>query len=342
MKKLIIIPAAAALLLAGCAEEIGVISGADSPAESAEAATEPLTEAAPAQEEALPEEGYDGSWINPVDADADPEEVMSHYTFDVQADGVNVYYDEKKVQFLAADCSLYADSAYDYLKYEDFDFDGYSDLFVPEVFGTANAYGKYFRFDTAKGVFEIWYTMNDSFKNGLVTVDKEKQTLNLHTKDGAVNSDNKTYKWNANQLPQLIKRMERYMNGPELVVDTFNVKNEQEILIRREVLNEETQEYEERFVHPSQIYCEKTDTAINIRLSSSDEIVQVIEGDFSGYHYIPPDDWLAREQSPPDEITAEDIDGDGYPDLRVKTGADEKKIFRFDPDSFRFEETDSY
>ena len=101
--------------------------------------------------------------------------------------------------------------------------------------------------------------------------------------------------------------------------------------------------WQEEFVNPEQVYIEKTDSAIFVKLRSDDRVVQTIEGDFSGYTYQRPDDWIAAEGHPPDEITLVNSDMDWYTDFFVRTDPDDPKAgiyYRFDPDKLLFVESD--
>ncbi|MBQ8960719.1 MAG: hypothetical protein IJ071_05825 [Ruminococcus sp.] len=101
--------------------------------------------------------------------------------------------------------------------------------------------------------------------------------------------------------------------------------------------------WQEQFVHPHQVYFEKTDTAIYVHLSSDDRVVQTIEGDFSGYTYPKPDNWIAAEASPNDEIIPVNSDMDQYMDIFVRTDPEDKTVgiyYRFDPDKLLFVESD--
>ncbi|MBP3249090.1 MAG: hypothetical protein J6M48_01890 [Ruminococcus sp.] len=102
-------------------------------------------------------------------------------------------------------------------------------------------------------------------------------------------------------------------------------------------------QWQEEFVNPEQVYLEKTDTAIFVKLRSDDRVVQTIEGDFSGYTYQRPDNWIAAEGHPPDEMTLVNADMDWYTDFFVRTDPSDPNAgiyYRFDPDKLLFVESD--
>ena len=149
----------------------------------------------------------------PVPNGADGLEVKKHYSFKVQSDGVWVYYDDIKGQFLSADCS-WIDSNSDlnvqHLDYwqKDFDFDGFYDLFITEGNAVFGGQGHYFHFIPETGLFIIWDEMN---KLGICANTQEVPDKIIYTtiNDENNNGEQKFYVWDDGKLV-LTKRVHHY------------------------------------------------------------------------------------------------------------------------------------
>ena len=77
----------------------------------------------------------------------------------------------------------------------DFDFDGINDLFVAEKIGAMNTTGKYYRYDTEKGIYIAWSDLNKrQFKASLNSNDN---TLTFYDKsEDKIEYESWTCKWN--------------------------------------------------------------------------------------------------------------------------------------------------
>lgn len=186
--------------------------------------------------------GSDAPKTFPVPNGADGLEVIKHYSFKVQSDGVWVYYDDIKGQFLSADCS-WSDSNTDpniqHLNYwrKDFDFDGFYDLFIPEGKAVFSEQGHYFRFVPETGLFIIWDEMN---KLGMWanTQNYPDETIFTTVNDENNNGDQKFYIWDDEKLV-LNKREHHYLveeneEGHCYEYDYYTYENGYEQLYRRQ------------------------------------------------------------------------------------------------------------
>ena len=134
----------------------------------------------------------------------DPKD-QSVISFEVTASGVNVLRSGTVVQVLSADTtaanSLISGGAYSQsqlLIEEDFDFDGYTDLFITENAGTSNKSGKYFRYDSSTGTYSDWQALNDV--NWYVTANAAEWTLTAYISSSAAEYENRVYRWNGSVL----------------------------------------------------------------------------------------------------------------------------------------------
>lgn len=176
----------------------------------------------------------------PVSPDDDPAEIREHYTFEVQSDGVKVYYDDIMAQLLVVDCSWAEDDEYAWrrLVHDNYDFDEYIDLFVPEEIGPFSQRGKYFRFKPEMGLFVIWNEMNEL--GVWAHTYYEDRTISTIINEDFNTQETKRYKWEDGVLV-LFEREYRYLTeqtdeGKFYFVDFYNCDNGDEVLYRRKQL----------------------------------------------------------------------------------------------------------
>lgn len=216
-----------ALTLTGCAEssESAVISQTE-----VTSATEGTTVTEAASESTTTDEYYgDVSPILHVKG-------MEHYSFKVDTDGVWVYYDDTMIQLLPADTEQLLEYTDHYapeelLYYRDYDFDGWNDLFIPEVLGRANMPGRYYRFNTETGLFDVWAELDEI---GLYIHPNNDGTLTCSVTSSAVDHKSTVYKWQDGKLTA-IRREVQYQSGDgEIYIDYFTVSDGEEQLYKRE------------------------------------------------------------------------------------------------------------
>ena len=180
----------------------------------------------------------------PVPNGADGHEIKKHYSFKVQSDGVWVYYDDMKAQFLSADCS-WIDSDSDLnvqnLDYwqDDYDFDGYYDLFIPEGKAVFGGQGHYFHFNVKTGLFVIWDEM-DKLGVWAGTQKYPEKIIYTNINDENNNGEQRFYTWDDEKLV-LIKREFHYLEeeteeGHYYVYEYYTYENGDEQLYRRQRL----------------------------------------------------------------------------------------------------------
>jgi len=248
------------LLMTGCGNAVGVASKppaeeqpADPPTEAetvasaaeepteepTEEATEEVTEAAAAEEETEPATidyvAEDIRWSAPVQPGEEAWEVNTRYTYEVEPDGVSVYYLGSRVQFLEADCSW--STGYDVpaslLTLKDYDMDGFDDLFIPENTGAANQYGRYYCLNTSTGRFDSCDELDEKLGGALASVGDDG-LLTVHGKDNASSYEDRQFRWFSGELA-LVQRKVQYLGSDgELYIDTYSVMGTDEELIGRE------------------------------------------------------------------------------------------------------------
>ncbi len=205
-------------------------------------AEQPVTETTAVTSAVIPAEDIesDAPKTFPVPEGADGQELRNHYSFKVQPDGVWVYYDDITAQFLDADCVWY-DSSSDYnegnlVYWQDYDFDGYYDLFIPEDENVYSGTGHYFHFNTETGLFVIWDEM-DKIGIQANTNNYPDKIIYTNSIDDKNNAEKKIYTWDDEQLVlkerEYAYRAEKTEEGFYYVYDYYTYENGSEELYRR-------------------------------------------------------------------------------------------------------------
>lgn len=231
-------------LLCGCSDKTENQSEAvtestttlEAPTETeATEATASVTTTAPEPTESDPYEGHDAPPLFPVEDGADPFEVAEHYTFEVVPEGVWVYYDEIYAQLLVADTAelLRYDGPESFLTHEDYNFDLYDDLFIPEMLGRRNIPGKYFRFDPETGLFVIWNELDEAGWCSS-TVNDADGTITFDIAGSSTDREETIYEWQDEKLV-MVGRKVQYMSGDGMIyIDSYAYDNGFEELFYRE------------------------------------------------------------------------------------------------------------
>lgn len=145
--------------------------------------------------------------------------------------GVEVYSDGKFYQSLDVkidDVILHRQSKN--LMFMDYNFDGYNDIAVDTGFAT-NRVCSYFRYNPDTEYFEKWEELDNL--HFYIHVNEEKN-LYVHSKSGAVDTDDTVYKWLGDVLTP-VSREKRYSKGKDIIKDYFEYDSKgNEILAKRE------------------------------------------------------------------------------------------------------------
>lgn len=247
------------LLMTGCGNVVNVASKrpsthpatepqTETAAEVTEAPTEAPTEEITAEAETLPpvtEEETEPSttdytlgdilWTHPVDPDEEAWMTSARYTYEVEPDGVAVFYSGNKVQILEADCGwcTETDSPEYYLTLTDFDMDGYDDLFIPSVIGTANSTGRYYCLNTSTGRFDSCEELDEKL-GGALASKSDDGLLTVHGKESASAYEDRQYRWFSGELALVQRKVQYLASDGELYVDTYSVMGTDEELVSRE------------------------------------------------------------------------------------------------------------
>lgn len=121
-------------------------------------------------------------------------DVVEDITFNVKGKEVEVIKGEEIIQIL--DCNYTSDK--EKIFTEDYDFDGFDDLFVMMENGAMYAPGTYFRYNPDTEMYEKWDTLNKIARQ--VIIDNEQQTLKFRKNDSEYWMEYLIYKWDNDNL----------------------------------------------------------------------------------------------------------------------------------------------
>jgi hypothetical protein len=97
------------------------------------------------------------------------------------------------------------------VRQNDFDFDGYPDLFIIEKQDELNKTGKYYRYDPTKGIYTAWSELNGlGFE---IVPNATENSLTIYNKKDTLNYEAKTFEWNEHQLLVLRRYVNQYNDG---------------------------------------------------------------------------------------------------------------------------------
>ena len=172
---------------------------------------------------------------------ADPKD-QSTLSYEITKDGVKVMRSGKVVQTLsmdtAEDPSLIADGTFsqdDLIVAEDFDFDGYTDLFIKVRYGSeipVNTGGVYFHYDPTTGLYSEWDALNSV---GMLVNVNADGTLEVHIQNTAVEYEKRTYFWNGGSLA-LLYMDKQHAVGNNIYLDHYDYSSGTGNLYSREQL----------------------------------------------------------------------------------------------------------
>ena len=216
--------------------------------------------------------------------------------------------------------------------FKDMDGDGYDDIYIEE----GEYAGNYFRFNPDTLRFneraEVSATENDISIDNLDVVHSDMNFHGLSEPPYYINhleNEDIYYQLNDNNLYYMGKII-RYMGDDGLnYTDTYFQFNKGEQLICRKQIRDNIEK--EIFVHPCQCYIpDYKNDIFGIYLKENGELIQTIECDYQFYD---------SNCTPPKPcFIFKDVDNDGYSDIYIEKGENSGEYFRFNPETFRFDE----
>lgn len=165
------------------------------------------------------------------------ENFTNNHDFSVTENGVEILINGKTVQTIegnfSEEFSKYSDIGIlpeKFVTYTDFNFDGYKDLFIPDLVGRPNVPGHYYKFNPRTSKFEGWEELDTV---GQLMSVKDK-TLVHNAVGSAVDHETTVYKW-VNDEIEPVSRSLMYEKKGKIYLDTFEYdENGNETLIKSE------------------------------------------------------------------------------------------------------------
>lgn len=279
--------------------------------------------------------------------------IASRKEFIVTENGIQVIRDGEIFQVLE-DTNIYEVSGQtgltgfypeDYLVKRDFDGDGCMDLFVPYLLSDEEK-GVYYHRNPDTAELEKWDTFNEigvyltsanSIADTFLKSNQGRRIYDDKLKYFICNSNEDediyySYDKINDKLEYAGRELTYTGNDGEEYTDTFfksYTTGEEQLVCRKKGA-------EEIFVHPSQCYIRTEENKISViwhKCSESYDTIQTFEGNYKAHK-----DSVGHCTPPKNTAVFKDIDGDGYDDIYIDDGENAGDYFRFNPETFRFDE----
>lgn len=249
------------------------------------------------------------------------EKKKNFLIYSVTENKVDLKLNKKVVQTIELDyCPIR-----NYISAEDFDFDGYTDIFIPAEHSGIT--GTYYRYNPDTEHFDEWDELN---KIGYKLTINSDNTL-TNTSYLECGETNTKYQWNGDSLER-ITLLERYLTYRNIIEDFYEYQPDgSKILVERIYINSENNAKYKTLGRDEVIYFEVTENSVNAmrdgKILQSFENNTIYNHSLSGERHTPPEKYLDTS----------DFDYDGYEDLFIPETADKGTYYHFNPDTERFD-----
>jgi len=156
-------------------------------------------------------------------AEETTEEAIEGISFKVVEAGIDIFNNGELIQTVAGnyfeEFSKYGDSPESYIIYEDFDFDGINDIFIPDILGTVNMPGKYLHYDSDTEIFVPWEELNNKVGQ-LVNIIPDSEYLSVHIRLNTVEYEDWIYKWD-NDILNPVSLSEQFIWNDNIYMNTY-------------------------------------------------------------------------------------------------------------------------
>ena len=255
------------------------------------------------------------------------EKKKNFLIYSVTENKVDLKLNKKVVQTIELDyCPIK-----EYISAEDFDFDGYTDIFIPSE--RSGISGIYYHYNPETEQFEEWDELNETGYKFTVNSDNTL-TATSYLKYGDVSTQ---YHWNGDSL-EPITLLERYSKYRNIIEDFYEYQPDgSKILVERTYINFENNARYKTLRRDEVIYFEVTENSVNAMRDGKK--LQSIESDlYSQIQKYEPN------HKPEEFISTFDFDFDGYEDLYITTVISKNHYeliyYHFNPYTKKFEEWD--
>lgn len=252
------------------------------------------------------------------------EKKKNFLVYSVTENKVDLKLNKKTVQTIELDyCPIR-----DYISAEDFDFDGYTDIFIPAE--RSGISGKYYHYNPDTEHFNEWDELNEFGYKLTVTPDNTLTTTSYLEHGNVI----KKYQWNGNSL-EPVSLIDCHYSKNGYINDLYEYQPDgSKILVERTYINPKNNAKYKTLGRDEVIYFEVTENSVNAmrdgKVLQSFENNTLYEHSLSGERHTPPEKYLDTS----------DFDYDGYEDLFIPETADKGTYYRFNPDTERFDKWD--
>lgn len=266
----------------------------------------------------------------PTEAVTQPEVKTTHaLTYSIDENGIELIVDGESTQYI----SLGYETEKRDIVADDFDFDGYKDIFIP-----AKEYGgipgTFYRYIPDSKQFEPWDELNKIGRQMTVYNGEPILVLSDYSQTG---SRYTYYKWN-NEVLEKVSFKDVYFSTYE-ISDYYKYSADgSKVLVKRELRNWENNALFKTFERDELVYFSVKENGIEVL--SDGEVIQTIEGNYAEiYAPIAENSYYTIE----DAIYKMDYDFDYYLDVFIPDDISYNSTgtyYRYDPDTGLLEEWD--
>ncbi|MDE5620153.1 MAG: hypothetical protein K2I80_06490 [Ruminococcus sp.] len=249
------------------------------------------------------------------------ENKKNFLVYSVTENKVDLKLNKKVVQTIELDYSPIRE----YISAEDFDFDGYTDIFIPSE--RSGISGTYYHYNPDTEHFDEWDELNKISYKFTVNSDNTLTTTS-YLEYGEIS---KKYQWNSDSLePAALIDYHYSKNG--YINDIYEYQPDgSKILVERTYINSKNNAKYTTLGRDEVIYFEVTENSVNAmrdgKIIQSFENNTIYNRSLSSERHTPPEKYLDTS----------DFDYDGYEDLFIPETADKGTYYRFNPDTERFD-----
>lgn len=256
-------------------------------------------------------------------------ESTNSLTYSIDESGIGLIVDGESVQYISLG---YEPDERDIVT-DDFDFDGYMDIFIPskEYRGFP---GTFYRYIPDSKQFESWDELNKIGRKMTVVSQSEKiLVLSAYSKTG---SRHTYYKWNNDVLEKYMLK-DCYFSNYEVADYYEYIPDGSKILVKRELIKPESNDVFKTFGRDELVYFSVKENGIEVLRDG--EVIETIEGNYAEiYAPMTENQYYTLE----DAIYEIDFDFDGYFDVFIPDSIQlyppTGRYYRYNPDTGLLEE----
>lgn len=251
-------------------------------------------------------------------------------TYSIDENGIELIVDGESTQYV----SLGYETEKRNIVADDFDFDGYKDIFIPAE-NHGGITGTFYRYIPDSKQFEPWEELNKIGRQ--MTVLSESDQILVLTDYAQTGSRYTYYKWNNDALEKTSFKDVYF--GNYLISDYYECSADgNDILVKREFRNLENNALFKTLERDELVYFSINKNGIDVLKDG--EVMQTIDGNYAEiYAPIAEDPYYTIE----DAIYKIDYDFDGYLDVFIPDDLSSEPTgiyYRYDPDTGYLEEWD--